>query len=162
MVNLLAGELTNPVYLYVLGLVVFLWFLILRFALIYLLRHYRRLTKGVTGSDLRSVWMDHLLRIDKAQKEVEVLKTTLNEMKDRDRKHLQKQSLVRFNPFSDTGGNQSFVIALLDDLGDGFVLSSLHSREGTRVYAKSIKEYRGGDHELSTEEVEAVSYARRS
>jgi hypothetical protein len=46
--------------------------------------------------------------------------------------------LVRFNPFEDTGGNQSFALALLDGRGDGFVVSSLHARAGTRVYAKAI------------------------
>src|SRR5262249_50219519 len=46
--------------------------------------------------------------------------------------------LVRFNPFEDTGGNQSFALAMLDGRGDGFVVSSLHARAGTRVYAKAL------------------------
>ena len=50
----------------------------------------------------------------------------------------QRVGLVRFNPFEDTGGNQSFALALLDAEGNGWVLSSLHARTGTRVYAKPI------------------------
>ena len=47
--------------------------------------------------------------------------------------------LVRFNPFEgDTGGNQSFALALLGGRGDGFVVSSLHARAVTRMYAKAI------------------------
>jgi hypothetical protein len=66
--------------------------------------------------------------------------------------------LVRFNPFEDTGGNQSFALALLDGRGDGFVVSSLHARAGTRVYAKSIA--RGtSEAALSNEEAEAVKQA---
>ena len=50
----------------------------------------------------------------------------------------QRVGLVRYNPFEETGGNQSFALALLDADGDGWVLSSLHARTGTRVYAKAI------------------------
>ena len=50
----------------------------------------------------------------------------------------QRVGLVRYNPFEETGGNQSFALALLDAAGDGWVLSSLHARSGTRVYAKAI------------------------
>ena len=54
------------------------------------------------------------------------------------RRAFQRIGLVRFNPFEDTGGNQSFALALLDHHGDGFVVSSLHARAGTRVYGKAI------------------------
>ena len=54
------------------------------------------------------------------------------------RRAIQRVGLVRFNPFEDTGGNQSFALALTDATGNGFVVSSLHSRTGTRVYAKAI------------------------
>jgi hypothetical protein len=66
--------------------------------------------------------------------------------------------LVRYNPFEDTGGNQSFALAMLDRKGDGFVVNSLHARAGTRVYAKAVA---GGksDAALSTEEAEALRIA---
>ena len=65
---------------------------------------------------------------------------------------------MRYNPFEETGGNQSFALALLDAEGNGWVLSSLHARQGTRVYAKSI---RGGrsDAALSEEETAAIRQA---
>jgi hypothetical protein len=74
------------------------------------------------------------------------------------RRSIQRVGLVRFNPFEDTGGNQSFALALTDALGNGFVISSLHSRTGTRVYAKTIA---GGRAEsaLSEEEGEALRQA---
>jgi len=46
--------------------------------------------------------------------------------------------VLRFNPFRDTGGDQSFVIALLDDAGTGVVITGLHSRTETRIYAKQV------------------------
>jgi hypothetical protein len=68
---------------------------------------------------------------------------------------------VRFNPFEDTGGNQSFALAVIDARGDGFVVSSLHARAGTRVYGKAIT---GGRSEaaLSAEEAEALRLALAS
>lgn len=66
--------------------------------------------------------------------------------------------LVRFNPFEDTGSNQSFALAVLDGQGDGYIVSSLHARQATRVYAKVIT---GGRSEanLSDEETEALRQA---
>jgi hypothetical protein len=66
--------------------------------------------------------------------------------------------VVRFNPFEDTGGNQSFAIALLDALGDGVVISSLHARGSTRIYAKSVRAGRA-DGAASAEEAQALRQA---
>jgi Protein of unknown function (DUF4446) len=74
------------------------------------------------------------------------------------RRAFQKVGLVRFNPFEDTGGNQSFALALLDAQGDGFVVSSLHARTGTRVYAKVLTAGRA-EAVLSNEETEALQRA---
>lgn len=66
--------------------------------------------------------------------------------------------LVRFDAFEDAGGARSFALALIDDDGDGIVLSSLHSRQTTRLYVKSIR--RGvSDAPLSNEEVQAMRNA---
>lgn len=50
----------------------------------------------------------------------------------------QRMGFVRFNPFSETGGDQSFSVSLLDAQGTGIVFTGLHTREKTRVYAKPI------------------------
>ena len=71
---------------------------------------------------------------------------------------IQRVGVVRFNPFPDTGGNQSFVVALLDTHDDGVVLSSLHSRGGTRVYLKQVAKGRA-ETALSEEETEAIRRA---
>ena len=70
----------------------------------------------------------------------------------------QRVGLVRYNPFEDTGGNQSFALAMLDANGDGWILSSLHARTGTRFYAKAVT---GGRSELglSAEEQAAIKQA---
>ena len=65
---------------------------------------------------------------------------------------------VRFNPFADTGGDQSFCLAVLDYKGNGWVLSSIHARTGSRVYAKQIL-LGQSSHNLSDEESTAVTKA---
>jgi hypothetical protein len=71
---------------------------------------------------------------------------------------IQRVGVVRYNPFEDTGSNQSFVLAMLDARGDGFVLSSLHSRQATRMFLKPVT---GGkaDGAISDEEGEAIKLA---
>ena len=71
---------------------------------------------------------------------------------------IQRVGVVRFNPFADTGGDQSFAVALLDGDGSGVVLSALYSRGGVRVYAKPIVGGRS-DYHLSNEERQAISRA---
>jgi hypothetical protein len=74
-------------------------------------------------------------------------------------KCLQKVGVVRFNPFGDVGGNQSFAIALLDKSLSGVMILSLYSRDGVKVYSKQIKEGKTTEHKLSEEEEEAIRIA---
>ena len=76
----------------------------------------------------------------------------------RDTAAISRIGLIRFDAFEDTGGAQSFSLALVDDDGDGIVLTSLHSRPTTRVYVKAIR--RGvADAPLSAEETRALQDA---
>lgn len=70
-------------------------------------------------------------------------------------------STMRFNPFKGTGsgGNQSFATALLNERGDGVVISSLYSRDHMSVFAKPVKQF-SSEYELSDEEKEALKNAR--
>jgi len=70
----------------------------------------------------------------------------------------QKISIVRYNPFGDTGGDQSFSLAVLDAHDSGYVLTSIHGRQGTRVYVKPV-DYGKSKYSLSAEEQQALSQA---
>ena len=74
------------------------------------------------------------------------------------KRSIQRVGVVRYNPFEDTGSNQSFALAMLDAKGDGFVLSSLHSRQATRLFLKQIASGKA-DTALSQEENEAIRRA---
>ena len=69
-------------------------------------------------------------------------------------------SVVRYDAFGDMGGRLSFSAAMLDDGGDGLVLTAIHGRSETRSYIKGVK---GGTSEasLSPEEQQAVTFALR-
>jgi hypothetical protein len=69
-----------------------------------------------------------------------------------------KIGFVRFNPFNETGGDNSFTLCFLNGRGDGIVLTGLHTREKTRMYAKKIDNGRS-IHELSVEERKAIAEA---
>lgn len=137
-------------------------------AVIVLLRRTARLdrriagmTRGGDGKSLESTLEAHLDKVYAVAREVDALALRSTVLEDTQRKAFQRIGLVRFNPFEDTGGNQSFALALLDQPGDGFIVSSLHSRTGTRVYGKAIT---GGKAEaaLSDEEAEALRLALAS
>jgi uncharacterized protein DUF4446 len=122
-------------------------------------RRIEGLTRGSEGRSLEAVLEGHLEKVFKVERELDELAARQAVVEAGARRAFQHVGIVRFNPFEDTGGNQSFAVALLDAHSDGFVLSSLHSRVGTRVYAKVVA---GGRAEatLSTEEAEALRLAR--
>lgn len=72
--------------------------------------------------------------------------------------NLIKTSLVRFNALGGLGGNQSFILVVLDLENNGFIISSFYTREGNRVYAKSINSGKP-EFTLSEEEEEALQSA---
>ena len=74
---------------------------------------------------------------------------------------LRHLAVVRYDAFGDMGGHLSWSVALLDDGGDGVVLTSIHGRSDARTYAKSITDWRC-EQQLSPEELEAVEHARPS
>lgn len=76
----------------------------------------------------------------------------------RTQRSLQHIGLVRYNPFEDTGSDQSFALAMLDDRRDGVVISSLHGRANTRIFAKPVADG-SSTHALSDEESEAIRIA---
>jgi hypothetical protein len=116
------------------------------------------LTRGEDGKSLDGVLDAHLDKVFAVARELDELTARTAVQEAVGRRSIQRVGLVRFNPFEDTGGNQSFAIALLDGAGSGIVLSSLHSRTGTRVYAKAVTDGRS-DGALSEEESDALRRA---
>ena len=89
----------------------------------------------------------------KLGKELEVTRGELRETL----KHL---AVVRYDAFGDTGGKLSWSMALLDDKGDGVVLTSINSRADARTYAKEVRAF-ASEAKLSPEEDEAIENLRK-
>ena len=152
-------NLTPTLYLPIAAALVFLVFGGLLFVT---WRHYRRLTRGVTQKDLKTVLENILKQIELNQKELEKLAKKAEQLEKTSLLPIQKVGFVRFNPFSDTGGDQSFSLALLNAKNSGIVLTSLHSRTITRFYAKKIKNGKPEKGvELSAEEKQALRQAQK-
>ncbi len=75
--------------------------------------------------------------------------------------HIQRLALLRYNPYDDTGGDQSFSVALLNKKGDGVVVTSLHSRSGTRVFGKPVVSGKSDKYQFSKEEAEVLKKAMK-
>ena len=116
------------------------------------------LTRGSGERSLEAILDAHLDKVYAVAAELDDLAGRSAVLETNGRRAIQRVGLVRFNPFEDTGGNQSFSLALTDAGGDGFVVSSLHARTGTRVYAKALVAGRA-DSALSAEEAEALRQA---
>ena len=119
---------------------------------------YRSLVSDGQGGSLQQLLDSHLGKVIEVGTKMEELNALYATLETRSRGSLQHVGMVRFNPFEDTGSDQSFAIALLDDRRDGIVLSSLHGRGGTRLFAKPVE---GGEskHQLSDEEAQAIRVA---
>jgi uncharacterized protein DUF4446 len=111
-----------------------------------------------TNTDLEAVVESAMKRLDELGRRVDGLGGRLPLVEEQGKRAVQHVGIVRFNPFEDTGGNQSFALALLDSQRDGFVVSSLHSRQNTRIYLKAITAGRS-ETALSDEESEALRKA---
>jgi hypothetical protein len=118
----------------------------------------RRLIGDGEGLGLDELLDRQFGRLDTIAERVEALNRLHRELETLSQQSIQKVGVIRFNPFADTGGDQSFAVALLDAAGNGVVLSSLHGRADTRIFAKSVQAGRS-KHALSDEEQDAIRKA---
>jgi hypothetical protein len=123
-----------------------------------LARRLDAITRGSDAQSLESVLGSHLERVRAVIVDVDRLAARTAILERDVRQSLGRVGIVRYNPFEETGGNQSFALAVLDGNGDGFVVSSLHARAGTRVYAKAVKAG-AAESALSDEEAAALREA---
>jgi len=130
----------------------------------WIIRLEMRIKRLVRGKGARSI-EDSILSLDKDVNDLHSFRSELEKYLElaetRIRRSVQGVGTVRFNPFQGTGagGNQSFATAILNEEGNGVVLSSLYSRERVSVYAKPVEHYQS-EYELTEEEREAIEKAK--
>jgi hypothetical protein len=124
------------------------------------LGQYQHLMTGTSGGNLEEILNEHIAQVRETAAQARVVDELAQLLESEAYYDLQHLSIVRFNPFHNTGGDQSFAIALADGYGNGVVLSSLHARDVTRVYAKPLKQWEA-IHRLTEEEEKAISLAQQ-
>lgn len=126
----------------IIGLAIWLW---------QLARRITRLFTGHGGQNLEELAINfgsELVKLDRSRQEIEKFLVAADQRLAGSLRHVRT---LRYNPFPDQGGNQSFSTALIDEKGDGVIITGLHARDTMRVYAKPIRN-RASDFELTAEE----------
>lgn len=140
--------------------VLVVWLVALTFWLYRADSHYKRLVSTTGKTDLRNILERLLVGQSNLSQHLKKVEEGLFVLDRKTQGHISKVASVRFNPFSNTGSNQSFALALLDSNNTGVVLLSLHGREGTRIYVKPVVNGKSR-YELSNEEQQALEEASK-
>jgi hypothetical protein len=139
--------------------------LLLSLVLLLQLRRLRRAHDVLTGGDSGMTFVDAVKgqrqETQGLRSDVALLREDLAAARADLSDALRHVAVVRYDAFGDMGGRLSFSAALLDDAGDGLVLTSINGRTETRSYAKGVKAGES-DHSLSPEEQQAIAYATRA
>ncbi|KKR71762.1 MAG: hypothetical protein UU81_C0037G0007 [Microgenomates group bacterium GW2011_GWC1_41_8] len=142
-------------------LLLVIWLAGVTYFLFQITHHYNSLVRLTDRRTLSSM-LDKLISQAKGNQDGFIqLEQRVREQERKSQFQIQKIGLLRYNPFADTGGEQSFVVSLLDQNNSGIILTSLQGRSGTRWYAKLIKKGKGIEFDLSKDEEEALKKAKQ-
>ena len=119
----------------------------------------KRFFSGKKAKDLEDTIDILSAEINKLNKSKEEIEKNITSINFKLKKSIRGLETIRFNPFKDQGGNQSFAIGMLNEENDGLVISSLYSRERMSIFAKPIKNGRS-EYELTNEEKEVLQKAK--
>jgi hypothetical protein len=97
--------------------------------------------------------------VDALPQDVRGLRQEVAALRAEGKDALRHLAVVRYDAFSDMGGHLSWSVALLDDAGDGVVLTSIHGRSDARTYAKTVSGW-SSEQQVSPQELEAIQRAR--
>jgi hypothetical protein len=125
-----------------------------------LLRQYSRLMTGTTGGNLEVLLNQHMANVQSTAHRLASVEKLTDRLEEAGFFAFQHLGMIRYNAFHDTGSDQSFAIALADGGGNGVVLSSLHARDVTRVYAKPLEKWES-TYQLTQEERRAIAGAHQ-
>lgn len=142
--------------IYIIGGVFFIWLTILSWIVFKIRKHYYNLITRTKKERIDGILDELLLQDKNIRIDLEEIKKQVKEEAKSSLSHLQKIGLVRFNPFERVGGEQSFVVALLDKENNGIIVNFIYTREGLRAYTKRVKKGKGEEYGLSEEEKKAI------
>ncbi len=139
----------NFIYLIsVIVVVLFIWIIVLEYRI-------KKLLRGKTGDDLEDLIGKINQDLDGLSRSKSEIRNDVAAIKERMKHYIRGVKTIRFNPFKDSGSNQSFATAFISDKGDGVVISSLYSRDRVGIYAKPLESHKS-EYELNDEEKRAI------
>ena len=118
----------------------------------------KKFFRGKNATDLESQFFDIVAKLSEIENNEKEIATHLINVEGRLNTTLRGFAMMRFNPFQDSGSNQSFSAAFLDERGSGIVISSLYARDRTSIFGKAITSGES-EHELTDEEQSVVASA---
>ena len=163
--QIISEFILNNVQYFIIGLtLIFLMALIvfinINIKLAKMTKRYRRLMTGMDGSNIERLLMGHIDEVRDVVKQVNELSQQCQDNQIVLNKCLQKVGVVRFSAFEGVGSDLSYAIALLDENNNGFVLSSIFTRDNSRTYVKPI-EKKKKNYALTTKERQAIQIATK-
>ena len=150
------------IFLFMLILIVLLFVLYVNVSLKYdrLKNSYASFMRGIDGKNLEESILTKFSELDGMAKIIKQNRADVKEMYRRTEHCIQKCGIVKYDAFNEMGGKLSFACALLNDRDDGFVINSIHSKDGCYNYIKEI--IKGESYlPLGDEEAEALEQAKQ-
>lgn len=146
----------------VVQIIVLIWVGVLTYLFFRAAQTYKQLTTDLDEKDV-ILLLKHLKKSQKSlRKNNDKLFQEIEAIRHKVEPHIQKLGFVRYNPFGNTGGDQSFCLCLLDERDNGILLTSLHARQQTRLYTKEIEAGKTKDgSQLSKEEQSCLKIAQK-
>ncbi len=121
-------------------------------------KKYTALTVGVNGENLSEIVESLVASNALTQQAAQQLERDVKELRKRQQANLNHVAIMHYNAFDFTYGELSFSMAVLDDLGNGYIFTNIHNRDDARCYCKRILNGES-KHPLSDEEKEVLEYA---
>lgn len=115
--------------------------------------------RGESGKNLESIIREYLDKVDNLKEHDELIAKHAIDLEKRLSQCVRNVSTVRFKAFDSNSSNQSFAIALLNEQGNGVILSSLHHRDRFSMFAKPVSNYTS-THDLTDEEKGVLEEAK--
>jgi len=103
---------------------------------------------------------DAARKIEELELKIEKLSLDIDKMKKESESYIQKSKLIRYNPFNEMGGDQSFTLSLLNKKNNGIIITSIFNQEKSRLFGKEIVDGKS-THQLSSEELSIIDEMKR-
>lgn len=124
-------------------------------------KKYTALTLGTSGETLTDIVEELAAGNASAKEQLKQLEEDVMDLRKRQQANLNHVAIMHYNAFDFTYGELSFSMAVLDDLGNGYIFTNIHNRDDARCYCKRIINGES-KHPLSDEEKEVLEYTLNS